>query len=439
MKRLVIAAAVTAALGAPAAPGQMTELGEAARPAPRTRALLNAGDAAPALDVAEWVKGERVDRFAPGKVYVITFLATWSGPSSSSLARLTALQKQYGARGVTVVGVTSPAWKDTLERVREHLARRGDAVGFAVAFDRAIPGAEPIPADDQEPILPSFTNTAYMRAAKRSRVPTSFVIDGRGRVAFIGHPLELEFVIDEVVAGTWDPAEGPERLARMARDRQAALDAFDGDPQEAVAAIERFEREHPKAASQVAFIKVFALLRARRYADAYAAARPVVDGLVADGGDGAALQLNELAWEIVDPQGNVAEKDLSLALRAAEAASAITKEGNGPILDTVARVHWLKGDRERAVALQRRAVAALESTVAAAKAEVLRSIQSAPGAADPARAQDRDARVAAILSIVEQRYEEERTKLAGTLDEYLGKPASGDGEAPAERPGAGER
>ncbi|MFT4648920.1 MAG: hypothetical protein ACI9X4_002154 [Glaciecola sp.] len=38
---------------------------------------LKLGDPAPALQIAEWVKGQPVDSMATGKTYIIEFWATW--------------------------------------------------------------------------------------------------------------------------------------------------------------------------------------------------------------------------------------------------------------------------------------------------------------------------------------------------------------------------
>ncbi|MFT7667925.1 MAG: hypothetical protein ACI8X5_000611 [Planctomycetota bacterium] len=38
---------------------------------------LKVGDAAPALNVAEWVKGSQVNSFESGSVYLVEFWATW--------------------------------------------------------------------------------------------------------------------------------------------------------------------------------------------------------------------------------------------------------------------------------------------------------------------------------------------------------------------------
>jgi hypothetical protein len=38
---------------------------------------LEVGDPAPALSVAEWVKGDQVESLKKGQVYLIEFWATW--------------------------------------------------------------------------------------------------------------------------------------------------------------------------------------------------------------------------------------------------------------------------------------------------------------------------------------------------------------------------
>ncbi len=41
------------------------------------KASLGVGDPAPAMNVAEWVKGSQVSNFEAGSVYLVEFWATW--------------------------------------------------------------------------------------------------------------------------------------------------------------------------------------------------------------------------------------------------------------------------------------------------------------------------------------------------------------------------
>src|SRR5437773_620495 len=75
--------------------------------------VLNANSAelgmsAPALNVAEWVKGQAVNLNA-GKgriIYVVEFWATWCPPCRASIPHLTELQKKFKDKGVTFIGIS---------------------------------------------------------------------------------------------------------------------------------------------------------------------------------------------------------------------------------------------------------------------------------------------------------------------------------------------
>ena len=68
------------------------------------------------------------------------------------------------------------------------------------------------------------------------------------------------------------------------------------------------------------------------------------------------MMMNALAWMIVDPQGGVAEPNLDLALKCAEAGMKASKGENGALIDTLARVVFRKGDVARAIELQKQAI-----------------------------------------------------------------------------------
>ncbi|MEO6596993.1 MAG: hypothetical protein ABIP94_19780, partial [Planctomycetota bacterium] len=72
-----------------------------------------------------------------------------------------------------------------------------------------------------------------------------------------------------------------------------------------------------------------------------------------------AEMLNSLAWTIVDPSVEIADRNLELARKAASKAVELTGEKEPNVLDTMARVHAWQGDFAKAVALQKKAVALL--------------------------------------------------------------------------------
>src|SRR5690242_16512330 len=77
--------------------------------------VLNLGDAAPTLTVSTWIKGDKFDKFEPGKTYVIEFWATWCGPCRVSIPHLTELAHKYKDQGVRVLGVD--VWEHDISRV----------------------------------------------------------------------------------------------------------------------------------------------------------------------------------------------------------------------------------------------------------------------------------------------------------------------------------
>ena len=87
-----------------------------------------------------------------------------------------------------------------------------------------------------------------------------------------------------------------------------------------------------------------------------------------------AQTLNMLAWTVAD-DGDVAERNLSFAMKAAARAVELTDNKDASVLDTLARVYWEQAQEARnmAVTLQEQAIAiaqegpmkdSLESTLA---------------------------------------------------------------------------
>jgi thiol-disulfide isomerase/thioredoxin len=154
--------------------------------APLQDVTLKPGDPAPALHVAQWIKGDAVPAFEQGKVYVVEFWATWCGPCIASMPHLSELQERYADKGLTIIGMSSVDSRNTLEQVQKMVAEKGDGMGYTVAWDDA-----------------RKTNEAYMQAAGRNGIPCSFLIDGAGKLAYVGHPMWLEMPLEGLFAGTW--------------------------------------------------------------------------------------------------------------------------------------------------------------------------------------------------------------------------------------------
>ncbi|MBL9120669.1 MAG: TlpA family protein disulfide reductase [Phycisphaerae bacterium] len=175
----------------------------------RSEPNLRAGQPAPPLAVEAFLKGAPITEWAHGHIYVLEFWATWCGPCVAAMPHLSELQAEFRDKDVHIVGINiweDPTYSaDTAKKVREFVAKKDALMGYAIAFDGAA----------------KATDRAWMGAAGRKGIPTTFVVDRAGLVAWIGHPSELDPVLAQVVDGSWDPLEGPKRL-KAARDATIA-------------------------------------------------------------------------------------------------------------------------------------------------------------------------------------------------------------------------
>lgn len=313
-------------------------LGAGAVSAQDTYALAP-GDPAPAFDIAHWVRGTPVTAYQPGRIYVMEFWATWCTPCKTSMPHLSELQRHYGEQ-VTIIGASD----EKLETVSQFLAQ-----------PEWVEKAQYTLATDPDRSL----HQSYMEAARQDGIPTSFVVGGDGKVQYIGHPMNLDKVLPSVIAGQWDSA-----AARRGFELERKLDGMYAELRQAsgeqrTAALNRLAAAFGElAASNEAVygsyrVQQFQLLAGplQRPQEAYALAESIFKHSWDD-----AMQLNDFAWSIVDPAGKIGERNLEVALKGAARACVLTEYQNAAIVDTLARVHFLRGERAKAIELQEKAV-----------------------------------------------------------------------------------
>lgn len=155
-----------------------------------SHAELLVGDPAPAITIETFLKGEPISAVAPGVVHVVEFWATWCGPCKASIPHLTEIQARYPH--VIVIGITV-GWTD-LEEVRAFLTEWNAAIGYRIAVDRRAPGEA----------RRTLTRNAWCDAAFQQGVPSAFIVDGSGKIAWIGHPMDIDDPLAAVVEGRWD-------------------------------------------------------------------------------------------------------------------------------------------------------------------------------------------------------------------------------------------
>lgn len=293
---------------------------------------LAVGAQAPGLDIELWTRGDQTS-IESGKVYVIDFWATWCGPCKRSIPHLTELQKEYGDKGLTIIGISN----EETDLVKKFTQQWSGKMEYTVAVDRR-----------------QGTTRAWMQAAGRDTIPTAFIVDRKGKVAFIGNPLPeagdgFDEVLKRVMSGRYDPkleqqaAPGVKGAAnaRKVQNWRMANKYYDDviklDPAVfATVALDKFEMH---------------LLDMDDKEAAYEYARVLMDETFAN--DAGALTM--LSDKITsDPKISREKRDLDIALEAAQASQRL-ENGTPESLAAVARVRYARGEVAQAIDLQKEA------------------------------------------------------------------------------------
>jgi len=169
MKNLLIPAVLTASAGL--FPGSSDLYAQ--------EATLRVGDNAPALDVEHWIKGDPVPSFQPGQCYVVEFWATWCPPCKDSMPHLSKLQEELGDK-IVIIGLSD----ESLDVAKTFL----DQPKWAERTQYTL-GTDPDRSVYKE----------YMDAAKQRGIPTSFLVNGEGKIEWIGHPTMMDRPLKKMV------------------------------------------------------------------------------------------------------------------------------------------------------------------------------------------------------------------------------------------------
>jgi thiol-disulfide isomerase/thioredoxin len=305
---------------------------------------LSVGDVAPPLQLTSWVKGSQVDAFQAGHIYVVEFWATWCGPCKAGMPHVSQLQDQY-QDDVTFIGVSD----ENLETVEQFFAspqREGVTWDEVADYTFAIDG-------DQ------LTNRAYMTAAGQTGIPTAFVVGRDGYIEWIGHPMEIDDPLEQMVQNRWDrqlfaeefeSARAAQNALRAATSQLRSLIA-DENWDEAITIFDDLFEKFP-GDTQIGQLRANLLINAGRASEGIAALHEVAKAHWDD-----PQLLNGISWVMAT---RIPEdvRDLDIALEIAKRANELTAQEDGSVLDTLARVYYEQGQLEQAIDWQQQAVAA---------------------------------------------------------------------------------
>jgi len=301
------------------------------------------GVKAPRLSLSKWVRGDAVGEFEPGKVYVIEFWATWCAPCRRAIPHLTDLQKLLGPKGVTIVAIASQEHKG-LADLERFVERQGERMGFSVAWDNE-----------------GRTDRDWMAASKSDGIPTAFVVDQSGRIAWIGHPASgLDRVLEQVLAGKFD-IQVEAVLARRTRDIRARTQPLGaafaeaqraGDNARALSIVDEILRLDPKINGEWSLAKFELLATGMKQPEkAYTFASQCIESSISENSDA----LLNLAWTILGETA-VPARNAQLAMVAAKRAQILTGGRSAVAHMVEARALFALGQKQEAITRQQSAV-----------------------------------------------------------------------------------
>jgi thiol-disulfide isomerase/thioredoxin len=305
--------------------------------------VLSLGSPAPKPDISNFIRGTSPDFFAPGKTYVVEFWATWCPPCRASMPHLSELAEKYKDKGLVVVGVSDedPAKVETFLNKDEW--KQKARYTLAADPDRS-------------------THNAYMKAAAQEGIPTAFVVKD-GVVQWIGHPMEIDEPLAQIIAGTWDlkaakiTFDEAAEIERKAMAKQMVIaKAYDAKdwPTVLSATDELIEDASGPDRSMLQLNKAQVLLMAERNDEGYA----LIDSVLKSSTDG---QLHAMAATIVLRTPELKDRRLDSAIAWLEAALE-ADDGIAPqALAELAQAWSMKGNHAKAVDYTQRAIDAAKS------------------------------------------------------------------------------
>lgn len=234
---------------------------------------------------------------------------------------------------------------DYITKVGNFVKNLGDGMDYTVA------------TDTREGVM----NETWMKAAGLGGIPTSFVIDQQGKIAWIGHPMGLKDVVEMVLHGQFDEeAKIKMRTASAERNKQTKMlqDQMaeakkSGDRAKALELADQLI-ERSIMNKSVAIIAKYDLLREENTTKAVKCGEEVIEKFAGD-----PLTLQGVSQHIVKTEEKAARK---LAVKMMERAISRSAPDDPYAYSNLAEIYFTTGDFKKAVQTQERVVAILSDT-----------------------------------------------------------------------------
>lgn len=310
------------------------------------QAELMVGDTAPTLQFGKWIQGEPIRVIDTNYVFVVEFWATWCAPCVRAIPHLNQLWREFKDKGVIIVG--QDIW-DSDDAVAPFVKKMGNQMTYHVALDDKNP--------EQKKGAMAIT---WMQAAGLNSIPTVFIVNQQGRIAWIGNPENLnEQVLNEIVSAQYDLAKATfeykqkfaKNLELQVLDRKLSLALKQKKWDDAAMAVDEILTASPQYKNVYAGVRLRILLGQEKYDEAYQFANSFSDANPDDSD-----RQNFFAYTIVTQDG-VKQRNLKLAEKLAERANQSAGGTNAAVLDTLARVQFMIGKTNNAVVTEQNALA----------------------------------------------------------------------------------
>jgi tetratricopeptide (TPR) repeat protein len=232
--------------------------------------------------------------------------------------------------------------------VPKFVKKMGDKMTYRVALD------------DKKGSEKGKMAETWMDAAGQSGIPTAFVVSKTGHIAWIGHPMTLkEKTLEDVLAGNFDASKAAAEYQKK-KDREDEVGAAFQNFRKAADAKEWAKaEEHLNAMEKLmdederGNVDMIRLQMNLKKED-MAATEKIATRLSEKEPESAEYH-NQLSWMLIT-QKTISKELVALAEKEAVRANDLAKGKNPEILDTLARVQFVKGQKDEAIATQQKAI-----------------------------------------------------------------------------------
>ena len=338
---------------------------------------LMVGDQAPKLLISKWIKGDPIADFAQGTTYVVEFWATWCPPCNESIPHLTEVQKKFGEKA-TVIGVN--IWEPNQADVPPFVQAKAEKMDYHVGLDtyddpKGGEGAK----DGKWAHDHGLMSKTWMAASGWDQIgiPTAFIINQQGKVAWIGDPMVLEKPLAGIVDGKWNLDEHAKTYLaeqEVVKENRAMVKAMEearekGNVAEAVALADKYLARDPVKNLDILGFKFECLYVDQKNIEAAnACARQALE----NGKNDDANPLPTIGYVMAFVTPNGINPDADLGLKIATKCDEMAEGKSAGMKQVLAKFLFLKGDYPRAVEVQTKAI---EISLSKNKTEMMKRLE----------------------------------------------------------------